>query len=187
MMKTDLALKILADRRDDQIVVATYHAAFVWMSLDPSDLNYFSVGAMGQAVSHGLGLALGDPDRTVIVLDGDGSLLMNLGALVTVANVAPENLIHFVLHNRTYEVNGGHPIPGAGHLDFAGMARSAGYRNCFSFSDCSAFEQKVETIISNPGPTFVDLQIEPGAAYAMDYDALFSAERRQAFKAALVK
>lgn len=187
MIKSDLALKALANHCNDQIVVSTYHAAFAWMVIKPSDLNYFSVGAMGQAVSHALGLALGDPSRQVIVLDGDGSLLMNLGALVTVANAAPENLIHFVCENGTYQVNGGHPIPAAEKIDFAGFARSAGYRNCFSFSDLEKFEQSLGTLFSKPGPTFVALKVEPGETYPLNYDVLFSDERRKSFKAALVR
>ena len=66
---------------------------------------------MGLASSHGLGLALAQPSRRVIVLDGDGSLLMNLGTLVTIGKVAPQNLCHLVFQNGTYEANGGHPIP----------------------------------------------------------------------------
>ena len=66
------------------------------------------------------------PDRRVIVLDGDGSLLMNLGSLVTIAAAAPKNLVHFVCDNGSYEANGGHPIPNP-KVDFAGLARSAGY------------------------------------------------------------
>ena len=66
---------------------------------------------MGLASSHALGLALGRPDKRVIVLDGDGSLLMNLGTLVTAAAAPPKNFYHFVCENGTYEANGGHPIP----------------------------------------------------------------------------
>ena len=185
MMKCDQALQILAQHRGNQIVVATYSAAFLWMEIAPDDLNYFSVGAMGQAVSHGLGLALGDPRRKVIVLDGDGSLLMNLGALVTVAQAAPENLIHFLCENGTYEVNGCHPIPGAGHVDFAGMAEAAGYRSVHRFSELDKFEQAIGGVLAETGPVFVVLKLKPGKAYFMDYDALFCRERRRAFKVAL--
>ena len=111
-MKRDLALSVLKGQVTDDIVVAVYQACFDWLALNPRDLNYLSTGAMGQASSHGLGLALTRPDKRVLVFDGDGSLLMNLGALVTVAEAAPANFYHFVFSNGTYEVNGGHPIPG---------------------------------------------------------------------------
>ena len=93
MMKRDECLKALAAQLTDEIVVATYQAAFDWMVIRPHPLNYLSIGAMGLASSHALGLALGRPDKRIIVLDGDGSLLMNLGSLVSVANAAPQGLI----------------------------------------------------------------------------------------------
>ena len=134
MMKRDECLKTLARHHTDEIVVPVYQAAFEWRAIKPDSLIYLGVGAMGQASSHALGLALGRPDKRVIVLDGDGSLLMNLGSLVTIADVAPRNLIHFVCENGTYEANGGHPLPGQGVFDFVGspappaIRRSTGSR-----------------------------------------------------------
>ena len=128
---------------DADIVLPVYSTAFDWLDIRPSPLNYLSHGAMGLASSHALGLALGRPDQRVIVLDGDGSLLMNLGTLVTIAEAAPKNLFHFVCENGTYEANGGHPIPGRGTVSFAGIARSAGYKNVHEFSDLKNFEQQV--------------------------------------------
>jgi len=75
MMKRDACFRILARHVTDEIVIASYSAAVEWNELNPRVLNYFSVGAMGLASSHALGLALGRPDKRVIVLDGDGSLL----------------------------------------------------------------------------------------------------------------
>src|SRR5215475_2788841 len=111
MMKRDDMLKVLARHRKDEIVVAVYMAAQELTHISPNDLNYTFTGAMGQGSSHALGLALGRPDKRVVVLDGDGSLLMNLGSLVSIAAAAPKNLVHFVCHNETYEANGGHPLP----------------------------------------------------------------------------
>ena len=90
-MRRDLALEAVKEIVTDEIVVAVYQTLFDWMVIHPRDLNYVATGAMGQASSHGLGLALANPDKRVIVLDGDGSMLMNLGSLVTVANAAPGN------------------------------------------------------------------------------------------------
>ena len=184
-MKSRECLEVLARLLPDQIVVATYRAAFEWMGARPSDLNYFSVGAMGLASSHGLGLALGRPDRQVVVLDGDGSLLMNLGSLVTIAEAAPENLVHCVFHNASYAVNGGHPIPGAGRLDFAGLARAAGYRGVWQCQDSAHLAEAFPEALRQDGPSFVDLRVEHAGEVPLDYDALFSGERRRAFKAAL--
>ena len=185
MMKSQECLEVLARLLPDQIVVATYRAAFEWMAVRPSDLNYLSVGAMGLASSHGLGLALGMPDRRIIVLDGDGSLLMNLGSLVTIAEAAPGNLVHCVFHNASYAVNGGHPIPGAGQIDFAGLARAAGYREVLQCRDTANLAEAFPGVLRRDGPAFVDLQVEHAGEVPLDYDALFSPERRRAFKAAL--
>lgn len=184
-MKRDLCLLELARHRTDQIVVAVYHAAFDWMRIAPHPLNFFSVGAMGLASSNGLGLAIGRPDKPVIVLDGDGSLLMNLGSLVTIAEAAPKNLVHFVCENGTYEANGGVPIPRRGEVSFADFARAAGYRNVREFSVLSEFAAAVPSLLSMAGPTFVTLHIEPGEASPKDYPFIHGAETRKVFSTAL--
>ena len=186
MMKRDECLKLLADRVPaDQIVVAAYTAAFDWIALRPSPFNYISSGAMGLTSSHALGFAIGMPDRRIILLDGDGSLLMNLGALVTIAEAAPKNLIHFVCENGTYEANGSHPIPGRDRVDFAGMARAAGYPCCYSFADLSAFRTGIGGVLQEEGPVFVTLKLEPGENYPRDYGLMHGAEIRKTFAAAL--
>src|SRR6185437_6991379 len=144
------------------IVVAVYQAAFEWRAIRPSPLNYVAVGAMGQASSHGLGLALGRPARRVIVLDGDGSLLMNLGSLVTMAAEAPANLYHFVCENGTYEANGGHPIPGQGRVSFAGFARAAGIGKVFEFAELDDFAARIPAVLGETGPVFAVLKVVPG-------------------------
>ena len=126
MMKRDQCLKLLAKYHRDELVVPVYQATFEWLAIKPEAPTFTAVGAMGQASSLALGFALGAPDRRVIVLDGDGSLLMNLGSLVTIANAAPNNLLHFVCENGTYEANGGHPIPAKDKVSFTGLALAAG-------------------------------------------------------------
>jgi sulfopyruvate decarboxylase subunit beta len=185
MMPRDACLKILARHRTDELVVSVYRAAFEWKAIAPSPLNYVAVGAMGQASSHGLGLAIGRPDRRVWVLDGDGSLLMNLGTLVTIAAQAPRNLVHFVGENGVYEVNGNHPIPGHGRMDLAAMARAAGYRHSFTFDQIATFAAGIGEILTLEGPVFVCLRIVPGAEYPMDWPYVHGPEQRDAFRAAL--
>jgi sulfopyruvate decarboxylase subunit beta len=137
MMKRDECFEILKRHITDEVVVASYSSAVEWEDLNPRALNYYSVGAMGLGPSHALGLALGRPDKRIVVLDGDGSLLMNLGSLVTIAAAAPKNLVHFVCQNENYEANGGHPLPNP-TVDFAGLARSAGYAHVHDFSELTS-------------------------------------------------
>lgn len=185
MMRRDECFAKLAELRGDAIVVATYTSAFEWLRTAPSPLNFISVGAMGQASSHALGLALGLPDHKVIVLDGDGSLLMNLSSLVTVAEAAPRNLVHFVVENGCYEANGSHPIPGQGRVDFAGLARAAGYPEVFGFEGLNQFVGDLPTVLSTPGPVFATLKVVAGDPPPMDYEYMHSAEVRREFKQAI--
>jgi len=188
MMKRDECLKALARHvTDADIVLPVYSTAFDWIDIRPHPLNYLSHGAMGLASSHALGLALGRPDRRVIVLDGDGSLLMNIGTLVTIAEAAPPNLFHFVCENGTYEANGGHPIPGRGNVDFAGFARSAGWKSVHEFADLQIFEQQVGALLAERGPVFVDLKVVASGPQERDYARLHGAHVRQAFRETLGK
>jgi len=185
-LRRDDALKALIPHvSDDDIVVAVYQSCFDWLALNPRDLNYVAVGAMGQASSHALGLALANPDRRVFVLDGDGSLLMNLGTLVTIASAGVGNLYHFLGANRIYEVNGAHPLPGAETVDFEAMARAAGYAGSRSFSDLEQLRTGLPEVLSAPGPQMTVLEIVPGKSYPRDYDYIHSAAARDSFGKAL--
>jgi phosphonopyruvate decarboxylase len=130
-------------------------------------------------------LALGRPDLRVIVLDGDGSLLMNLGTLVTIAGAAPGNLVHFVCENGCYEANGSHPLPGGGGVDFAGLARAAGIKDVSAFDALPAFEAELPGLLARPGPVFATLKIVPGDPSPQEYDVIHGAETRRRFKEAL--
>jgi phosphonopyruvate decarboxylase len=185
MMKRDEMLKVLARHRTGEIVVAVYMAAQEWIHISPSDLNYTFTGAMGQGSSHALGLALGRPDKRVIVLDGDGSLLMNLGTLVTIANAAPKNLVHCLCENGTYETNGAVPIPRRGRVRFVEMATAAGYPKTHEFADLDEWDRALGGILREDGPVFVDLKIEPGENYPEDFRRLYSVEHRENFRRAL--
>ncbi|MGI9388439.1 MAG: thiamine pyrophosphate-dependent enzyme [Boseongicola sp.] len=185
-MHRDQALKALISHvGPDDIVVAVYQSCFDWLALNPRDLNYVAVGAMGQASSHGLGLALANPNRRVLVFDGDGSLLMNLGSLVTIAGSGVTNLYHFTFVNRTYEVNGDQPLPGNEYLDFAGLAQAAGYRGARDFDDLREFERGLAGMMDQSGPQFASLEIVPGETFPQRYDYIHSREARATFRKAL--
>lgn len=187
MMKRDKALEIIARQYPDGIVVSVYQSAFDWMAIRPHPLNYFGVGAMGQASSHALGLALGCPDQKVVVLDGDGSLLMNLGTLVTVAQAGPPNLIHFVSFNGIYEVNGRYPLPGGRAVDFCALARAAGYCRTYHFSEIDDLEARIHQVFEGDGPVFAVLEVEAGVEHPRDFSIIHSPDMRRTFRATLKK
>lgn len=184
-MPRDDVLEAIAPHVGDAIVVAVFQACFDWMCICPRDLNYVSTGAMGQGSSHALGLAIGRPDKKVLVFDGDGSLLMNLGSLVTVANAAPPNYYHFVFANDVYEVNGAHPVPGGGTTDYSALARAAGYPWSARYDDLATFAQELPGMLERPGPVFVELSVRPGKPYPRVYETIHGAQVRARFKAAL--
>jgi sulfopyruvate decarboxylase subunit beta len=184
MMNRDECFHALARHIGDAIVVAAYSSALEWNDLYPRDLNYYSIGAMGLGSSHALGLALARPERRVVVLDGDGSLLMNLGSLVSIGAAAPTNLVHFVCHNECYEANGGHPIANQ-KTDFANLAKSAGYKHTYDFAELKSFEQQVGHVLAQEGPVFGTLHVQKHRPLKYEYRDLYKASRRVALRQAL--
>lgn len=164
-MTRDAALDVLARRRTDQVVVPTMTALRPWAERSKSDRNLINMGFMGGASTYGLGVALARPDVPVWILDGDGSLLMQLGSLATIAHAAPANFLHVVLHNGIYETSGAQPIPSEGAISFAGMAREAGYRQALRFDDVEAFDAQLDDVLGRDGPTLVELITAPAGSF----------------------
>ena len=154
-----IALHAARDARD--IVITTMSPARDWMTLTPqSALDIvFVPSAMGHATSLGLGLALAQPDRRVIVCNGDGSMLMNLGSLVTIVGAGATNVIVLVFQNGVYEVTGAQPMPS--NADFATIARGAGFESVFEFSDAEEWTSAIGEVLDAPGPVFAVLHVAP--------------------------
>jgi phosphonopyruvate decarboxylase len=115
---------------------------------------------MGMASSTGLGLALAQPDRRVVVLDGDGAALMNLGSMVTVGARRPSNLLWVILENGVFLETGGQPIPSHGPADLVGIARSAGIRQSARAANPVAFTELLEYALQQPGPALLVARVE---------------------------
>jgi sulfopyruvate decarboxylase subunit beta len=148
-------MEIVSKHRRDAVVIPIFMASKGWSQVSTQPRRDFSMGAMGKGSSIALGLALARPDIPIILFDGDGSLEMNLGSLVTVANKAPKNLYHFVIQNGVYAMTGGQPIPGAAKVSFRDMALAAGYANAYDFSDLEEFENRIEGIFAEDGPILI--------------------------------
>jgi phosphonopyruvate decarboxylase len=155
--KPEDVLRAIAAERGDAIVVPTMTTAPAWRTVAPDDLSVTCVGFMGGASSLGLGMALARPDRRVLVLDGDGSLLMQLGSLATIAGAAPRNLVHFLFKNGVYHTSGSQGIPGGLSVDFVMMAKGAGYRMATAIDDLTVFRRRLPEILRAEGPAFVEL------------------------------
>jgi len=160
MMKPEEVLKLIAAARGTAICVPTMTAAPAWRKIAPEDLSVSCVGFMGGASALGLGLALGAPDRRVIVFDGDGSLLMQLGSLATIAGAAPRNFTHLLFKNCVYHTSGSQQTPGGPGVDFAAMAKAAGYRNTYTVSALDDLKRRLPGFLTEDGPILVQLLTE---------------------------
>ena len=156
-MKPEDVLQVVAAARGDAICVPTMTTSPAWRTIAPDDLSVGCVGFMGGASSMGLGLALARPDRRVIVLDGDGSLLMQLGSLATNAGAAPRNFVHLLFKNGVYHTSGAQGIPGGISVDFVMMAKGAGYRQVLSIDSVDEFKRRLPELLKAEGPVFAEL------------------------------
>jgi thiamine pyrophosphate-dependent acetolactate synthase large subunit-like protein len=169
-MRRKDAIGALVANRGNAITVTTEQAIGAWRAAVPEPANQIPdhldiVGCMGSASTIGLGIALAQPQRTVLVVDGDGSLLMQLGSLVTIAGAAPPNFVHVVFENGVYETSGSQPLPAEGTFNLAQMARGAGYARVEEFEDAVAFNDAVPGLLRARGPVFVSVHTDPEDGY----------------------
>lgn len=163
MLSRNQLLEPLARRRTAEVVVTTMSVVRPWGKLSDHDLDFASAdSAMGHAADLALGIAMARPERKVICLNGDGSMLMSLGTLATVIESGVNNLILLVAANGSYEITGNQPIPAVRHIDFAAMARAAGFVKVYEFDDAEAYDRALDEILRVPGPSFVCAHTEAG-------------------------
>lgn len=158
---------VRAARREDDVVISTMGIAREWMTLGDHPLDWvFVPSSMGQATSLGLGLALAQPHRRILVLNGDGSQLMNLGSLVTITAQQPGNLVILLFDNGVYEITGAQPTPAAAagrkagdRVDFVALARACGFGSTFHFTRLEDWRTGMTAALAAPGPSFVVLEV----------------------------
>lgn len=124
--------------------------------------DFLTVGSMGHASQIALGLARGAKGRTVYCVDGDGAALMHLGALAIVGTAGPANLKHLLFNNGAHESVGGQPTAGAA-IDFPAIAKSCGYKACWTVGGKEELETKFREFSAAPGPVFLEVRIKKGA------------------------
>ena len=162
MLIKEECLKLIASQRTDEIVVATMGMTVPWAKISTHPLDYASVGsAMGHAADFALGIALAKPEKKVVVLNGDGSMLMCLGTLATITGLKkpPTNYLLFVCDNGTYEVTGNQPVPGNVGFSWTTIAKGTGFQQVYEFDDIKTFEINLPKIWNQAGPVFVNLKI----------------------------
>ena len=162
MIKSQDVFRVFEPHRGDAIVTTGGTSGRNWQDFSKTPRRDVSLGsAMGQTTSAAFGLALGLPDEKVVLFDSEGALLMNLGAMASIAGKAPKNFVHFVLDNEVYATTGGQPVPNSANIDYAGVAKSIGYASTYHFEDLEEFATNVKSIMNDEGPVFVSIKIEP--------------------------
>lgn len=129
--------------------------------------NFYMLGSMGLAFPIGLGVALAQPERKVVALDGDGSLLMQVGCLATIAMVAPENLTMIVFDNAIYQITGGQKTATAFGTDLIAMAQGAGLSDAVWAEDEAHFDGLFEAALAAPRPSLIGVRTDDQKAVAV--------------------
>ena len=164
MINVRKSLEVLSRVRGPQDVVITNQgSARIWPLISKHRLDYqYNPSTMGGAIPLALGVALTQPHREVIVVSGDGALLMSLGSLVSVVGTGCQNLTVVVLENGIYEVTGGQRTPANGTaVDFAATAQGIGFAVTRSFDELTTWSHFADEIFTIHGPRFINLKVTP--------------------------
>ena len=150
-----LTRRLAAKLADEAVIGGIGNTHFDLWAAGQRPHNFYMLGSMGLAIPIALGVAMAQPKRRVIALEGDGSLLMQLGALGTVASIKPANLAIFVWDNGAYQITGSQPTLTATGVDLVAMARGAGIARSTWAEDEAHFDQLVDEALKGAGPLFV--------------------------------
>ncbi len=151
---------------DEPVIVSLGHPAYDLFAAGDRPLNFYTWGSMGLTTSISLGLALARPDRRVIAIDGDGSLLMNLGSLATIGACSPLNLVIFVMDNGEYGTTGGQRTATAGSADLEHAASALGISRTATVYEITTLEAAFAESLQLPGPTLIVVKVEESAPTA---------------------
>jgi thiamine pyrophosphate-dependent acetolactate synthase large subunit-like protein len=160
-MKLSEALSLVIPLLQDELVVHA-NGFIARESFNISDRlgNFYMIGSMGLASSIALGVALNRPDRRVVVFDGDGNVLMNMGSLALIGATRPKNLVHIVFDNEAYGSTGNQRTI-SGHVALEEIARAAGYPRVQRVDTADTLRRAMQELLAQPGPSFLLIKIEP--------------------------
>ncbi len=162
-MTTREAIRTVADLLTDEMVICTTgYTCRDMQAASDREGNFYMIGSMGLAASLGLGVALRNPRRRVVVLDGDGSVLMGLGTLPMVGSIRPKNLVHLVLDNECFVSTGRQPTCSS-QVPLEGVAGACGYSVVHRVSTGEEVVSLWDSISQQPGPAFVLIKCRPDA------------------------
>ncbi len=163
MMDFEACFKALTERLKDEIIITSAgNTSELWWELTRETERVFYLEAsMSLTSMFAAGIAMGHPNRTVVVFSGDGAFCMNTGMLFVERQLDLPNLKHFVVSNRTYGSTNNLVLPYREHADYAGMAKAAGIARVHDFDNLQDLMGKLDSIVKEPGHTFSVLNVEP--------------------------
>jgi thiamine pyrophosphate-dependent acetolactate synthase large subunit-like protein len=157
----DLTKRLVAKLKHEEAVIGGIgNTNFDLWSAGHRPQNFYMLGSMGLAIPIAFGVALAQPKRHVIALEGDGSLLMQLGCLATIAAQRPKNLTMVIMDNGLYQITGGQRTPAAGTADYVAFARAAGLSKCAWAGDEDDFDKLIDAALADGGPSFIAARID---------------------------
>ena len=161
MNRFDLTSRLVARLKNEEAVIGGIgNTNFDLWAAGHRPQNFYMLGSMGLAFPIALGVALAQPERQVFALEGDGSLLMQLGCLSTIATLAPKNLCMVVMDNGIYQITGAQPTPAAAGADLVAIAIASGLTNSSWAADEEDFERLIDQALSASGPTLIGVRID---------------------------
>jgi thiamine pyrophosphate-dependent acetolactate synthase large subunit-like protein len=160
LRRRDVVAALLADRGDLLVVSGLGSTTYDCAAAGDHPLNFYLWGAMGGAATIGLGLALAQPKKRVLVVTGDGEMLMGLGSLATIATRRPSNLAIAVIDNERYGETGMQATHTAAGIDLAGMARAAGIGVAATVERQDQLQAAIRQLRREPGPVFTVIKVD---------------------------
>lgn len=161
MNRFDLTSRLIGKLKHEEAVIGGIgNTNFDLWAAGHRPQNFYMLGSMGLAFPIALGVALAQPSRRVFALEGDGSLLMQLGALSTIAALKPKNLTMIVMDNGIYQITGAQPTPAANVADIVAIALGSGLANSAWAADEDDFERLVEDAMEASEPSLIAARID---------------------------
>jgi thiamine pyrophosphate-dependent acetolactate synthase large subunit-like protein len=161
MNRFDLTQRLVAKLKNEEAVIGGIgNTNFDLWAAGHRPQNWYMLGSMGLAFPIALGVALAQPNRRVFGLEGDGSLLMQLGTLSTIAMLAPKNLTMVVMDNGIYQITGAQPTPASALADLVAIAVASGLSNSSWAADEEDFERLIDQSLAAAGPTLIGVRID---------------------------
>ena len=161
MNRFDITKRLVGHLKKDEAVIGGIgNTNFDLWAAGPRPQNFYMLGSMGLAAPIALGVALAQPQRRVVGLEGDGSILMQLGSLATIATLKPKNLAIVIMDNASYQITGSQPTATAGGADIVAIARGCGLERSVWADEEEHFERLVDRAITEDGPWLIACRID---------------------------